>query len=130
MATIGSGSARVSDTTSTSSAYLMTTNPTATEGNRLLRGASANDASKVPVYHYPPEQDERSKKAPFIEDRLNEELTNPEYVNRLYERWYSEGLSSNEVALGLDQIDNQEVQETYQNLGLGYREYIDWRNSM
>ncbi|KAL3659918.1 hypothetical protein V7S43_015219 [Phytophthora oleae] len=87
---------------------------------RRLRGAEN-------VYHYPPEKGQSRK--PFIEEKLQKALTNPKKIKRLYAGWYKSGFTAKQVAKGLDQSENRELDVTYKNLAKGYATYVEERRT-
>ncbi|KAG1706286.1 hypothetical protein DVH05_001434 [Phytophthora capsici] len=69
------------------------------------------------------------KRRPFIEEKLHKALTNPKKTKRLYARWYKSGFTKKQVAKGLDQSENRELDVTYENLAKGYAKYVDARRT-
>ncbi|KAF1772557.1 RXLR phytopathogen effector protein [Phytophthora cactorum] len=102
------------------------TDQTETRSKRKLRVADTTNGENGHVYYYPARKGERK---PFIEVRLKKALTNPKKVNRLYDRWYKSGFSAKQVAKGLNQSENRELDETYKNLSKGYAVYVKGKQS-
>ncbi|KAG2786089.1 hypothetical protein Pcac1_g4326 [Phytophthora cactorum] len=89
---------------------------------RRKRFLRTGDTSKTDYYYDPDKRD--GQRPVFIEDKLEESLTNPRKTTRLYEQWYKSGYSVKTVAGGLNQDENRELDRIYKNLAQGYAAYV------
>ncbi|KAG3235865.1 hypothetical protein PI124_g19112 [Phytophthora idaei] len=87
-----------------------------TKRKRFLR---TGDTKKTDCYYDPDKRD--GQRPVFIEDKLEESLTNP---RKTYEQWYKSGYSVKTVAGGLNQDENRELDRIYKNLAQGYAAYV------
>ncbi|KAK1932575.1 Leucine-rich repeat-containing protein 40 [Phytophthora citrophthora] len=93
------------------------TNAVPTE-TRRLRGAEN-------IYRY----EESKTRRPFFEDKLQKALKTPRKTKRLYAQWYKSGYTKKQIAKGLNQTENRELDAVYKNLAKGYAKYVDKRHS-
>ncbi|POM67122.1 Secreted RxLR effector peptide protein [Phytophthora palmivora] len=94
---------------------------------RMLRGADTNHVDSTTVYHYPPK--DKKKRRPFIEVRLQKALSNPKKRRKLYEQWYQSGFSPKQIAKGLDESENKELDRLYKKVAKGYAVYVKGKRS-
>ncbi|POM69310.1 Secreted RxLR effector peptide protein [Phytophthora palmivora] len=98
-----------------------------TTSKRMLRGADTNHVDSTTFYYYPPK--DKKKRKPFIEVRLQKALSNPKKRRQLYAQWYQSGFSPKQVAKGLDQSENKELDQLYRRVAKGYAVYVKGKRS-
>ncbi|KAL4099125.1 hypothetical protein PRIC1_006935 [Phytophthora ramorum] len=60
----------------------------------------------------------------FMEHKLEKALSNPKKTKRLYQSWYTRGITAKEVSHSLAQSENRELNKTYKKLASGYAAYV------
>ncbi|ETI53168.1 hypothetical protein F442_03823 [Phytophthora nicotianae P10297] len=60
----------------------------------------------------------------FVEHKLKKTLTNPKKAKKLYQYWYKQGYTAEQVASDLGQTENRELDPTYKKISSDYAAYI------
>lgn len=94
------------------------------EINRRLRASDLDSPIEGTPHHSDWVKDPLDGQV-FLEHLLHRALTNPEKMNRLFNQWYDEGRSAEEISFGLSRHASRDLEEAYENLRLNYAKFVE-----